>query len=70
MNDWRWLVAGIRMPMRKHRKREILLSADKDANASDGIWEWMQTRILTKAFTSMLFCPGLDLDRKVQNMKT
>ena len=46
------------MQMRMHRMREILLNADKDANAFDEIWEWMRTRILTKAFASMrLPCP-------------
>ena len=56
-------MAGVRMRsgmrMRTHRMREILLNADKDANAFDKIWEWMQTRILTKAFASMFFLLGL-----------
>ena len=55
--------------MRMHRMREILQNADKDANASAGIWEWMRTRILTKAFAFMLFCPGHVLDVLIQNLK-
>ena len=47
------------MRMGMHRMREILLNADKDANAFDEIWEWMQTRILTKAFASGLRMRGI-----------
>ena len=51
--------AGVRMRsgmrMRTHRMREILLNADKDAIVFDEIWEWMRTRILTKAFASLRF---------------
>ena len=57
------------MRMRTHRMREILLNADKDANAFDEIWEWMRTRILTKAFASMRFCVCLVLNLETQNMQ-
>ena len=47
------------------RDCDINLNVDKDANASDGILEWM--RRFTKPFTFILFCLGLALDPKVQN---
>ena len=44
------MTPGSGMQMPRHRMREFFQNVDMDANASEGMLEWMRTRILVKAF--------------------